>query len=81
MVEFLSKFESRYFKIARVNSIGITKSTNFLLFRTGVRFRCDVEILKLTARALSIYKVDVKSHQISFIISIILVGKQATDFI
>ena len=34
MVEFLRKFEKRSIKIARVNSILITKSINLLKFRT-----------------------------------------------
>ena len=45
MFEFLSKSESRDNKIARVNSIRITKSINLLLFRTGVGIHCDVDIL------------------------------------
>ena len=32
MVEFITKFENRCIKIARVNSILITKYTNLLLF-------------------------------------------------
>ena len=44
MIEFLRKFENRGIKIARVNSIHITKSFNLQLFTLivyGVRVRCD----------------------------------------
>ena len=54
MVEFLRKFESRCIKIARVNSIRITKSINLLLFCTVLEIRGYVDIFKLTARAQSI---------------------------
>ena len=49
------KYESRGDKIARVNSILITKSINFLKFYTVLR---SVVMLtfKLTARAQSIYR-------------------------
>ena len=52
MVEFLRKFENRGIKIARVNSILITKSIDLQLFTlilSGVGVRCDVDIFKLTA--------------------------------
>ena len=45
MIEFLRKFENRGIKIARVNSILITKSINlqFLtLILYGVGVRCDL---------------------------------------
>ena len=45
MVEFLRKFEDRNIKIARVNSILITKSINvqlFTLLLCGVGVRCDL---------------------------------------
>ena len=54
MVEFLRKFENRGIKIARVNSIRITKSIKLLKFYTVPRVRWDFDILKLTARAQSI---------------------------
>ena len=44
MVKFLRKFENRGIKIARVNSILITKSINlqfFTLIMYGVGIRCD----------------------------------------
>ena len=53
---FLRKTESRGNKIARVNWIRITESINLLEFCTGVGvIRCDVDIFKPIARALSIY--------------------------
>ena len=49
MVEFLRRFEDRDIKIDRVNY-------NYLLsFCTLLGVRCDVEIVKLTASAQSIY--------------------------
>ena len=54
MAEFLIKFENRGIKIARVNSILITKFINLQLFT--LRVRCDVGIFKLTASAQSIYR-------------------------
>ena len=54
--KFLRKYESRGNKIARVNSIRITKSINLLQFCTGVGVRRDVDIFKLTARAQLIYR-------------------------
>ena len=57
MVEFLRKFENRDIKIARVNSILITKSINLHLFTLilyDVGLRCDIDIFKLTASAQSI---------------------------
>ena len=54
--EFLSKSESRDNKIARVNSVRITKSINLLSYRAGVQVRFDVGILELTARTQSIYR-------------------------
>ena len=59
IVEFLGIFETRGIKIARVNSIIITKSIDFQLFTLilyGVGIRCDVDIFKLTVRAQSIYR-------------------------
>ena len=48
MVEFFRKSEGRGDKIARVNSIRITKSINLLTFCTALHgVRCDVEIFKL----------------------------------
>ena len=58
MVKFLRKFENRCIKIARVNSILITKSIIFTViyfnFYTVLGVRCDVDIFKLTASAQSI---------------------------
>ena len=51
---FLGKFENRFIKIARVNSIRITKSINLLKFCMELGVRCDVDIFKITARAQSI---------------------------
>ena len=51
------KIEILGIKIARVNSILITKSINLVLFALimyGVEVRCDVDIFKLTASAQSI---------------------------
>ena len=45
MIEFLRKFENRSIKIARVNSIRITKSINVQLFTLilyGFLVRCDL---------------------------------------
>ena len=45
MIEFLRKFENYGFKIARVNSILITKSINlqlFILILYGFVIRCDL---------------------------------------
>ena len=59
MVEFLKKFENCSIKIARVNSILMTKSINLLLFTLildGFGWRCDVDIFKLTASFQSIDK-------------------------
>ena len=56
IVEILRKFKNRGIKIARVNSILITKSINLQLFTLilyGVGVRCDVDIFKLTASAQS----------------------------
>ena len=57
MIEFLRKFENCDIKIARVNSILITKSINLQLFTLiiyGVGVRCVVDIFQLTASAQSI---------------------------
>ena len=59
MIEFLRKFENRSIKIARMNSIHITKSINLQLFNlilcgVGGQVPCDVDIFKLTASAQSI---------------------------
>ena len=51
VIGFISKYASRN-KIA--HSIRITKSLNLLQICTGVRVRCDIDIFKLTVRALSI---------------------------
>ena len=59
MAEFLRKFYNRNIKIARVNSILITKSINLQLFTSilyGVGVRCDVNIFKRTTSAQSIYR-------------------------
>ena len=59
MVEFLIKFENRGIKIYRVNSILITKSIDLLLFTLilySVGVRCDVDIVKLTGSAQSVYR-------------------------
>ena len=56
MVECLRKSESRGDKIARVNSILNSKSINLHEFCTVFGVLCDVDILKLTARAQSIYR-------------------------
>ena len=56
MVEILRKFENRGIKIARVNSILISKSTDLQLFKLilyGVGVRCDVDILTLTTSGLT----------------------------
>ena len=50
--KFIRKSKSRGDKIARVNSICITKSINYFIFILyGVGVRCDVDIFTLTARA------------------------------
>ena len=54
MLVFLGKFENRGIKIARVNSIRITKSMHLLKFCMVLGVCCDVDILKLTARVQSI---------------------------
>ena len=51
---FLGNFENRSIKIARVNSIRITKSINLLKFCMVLGVRCDVDIFQITARAQSI---------------------------
>ena len=58
MIEFLSKFENRSIKFARVNSILITKSINLQLITLilcGAGVRCDIDIFiyKPTASAQS----------------------------
>ena len=53
MLVFPEKFENRGIKIARVNSTHITKNNNTLISFV-VWVRCDVDILKLTARVQSI---------------------------
>ena len=53
-IESLRKFENRGIKIARVNSIRITKSIHLHSFSTVLGVRSDVDILKLTAGAQSI---------------------------
>ena len=56
---FLSKFENRGIKIARVNYYIITQSVNLQLFTLilcGVGVRCEVYIFKQTASAQSIYR-------------------------
>ena len=58
MVEFLRNLENRGIKIARVNSIHITKSMDLQLFTLifcDVGGCCDVDIFKLTGSAQSIY--------------------------
>ena len=56
MLEFLKKFENSGFKIARVNSILITKSTNLLLFYFNFA-RCWGPLWsKAIFRAQSIYR-------------------------
>ena len=57
MVEFLRKSESRIDKIARVNSIRITKSNNLILCRVGVHGKLVIE----NVRAQSIYR-EVQGH-------------------
>ena len=57
MVKFFEKFENRVIKIARVNSILISKSIHLLQFCTVMWVRCDVDIFELTTRAQSINKV------------------------
>ena len=42
--EFLSKSDSRDNKIARINSIRITKFMNLLKFHTGFGVLCNVDI-------------------------------------
>ena len=54
MLVFLGKFENCGIKIARVNSIRITKSINILSFCMVLGVTCDVDIFKLTASAQSI---------------------------
>ena len=54
MLVFLGKFENHGIKIARVNSIRITKSLNLLKFCLVLGVRCDVDIFKITARVQSI---------------------------
>ena len=54
MLVFLGQFENRGIKIARVNSILITKSSNLLEFSMVLGVRCDVDLFKLTVRAQSI---------------------------
>ena len=56
MVQFLRRSESRGIVIAWVNSIRITKSINLLLILFGVGVRCDLDIVKLTARVQSIFR-------------------------
>ena len=56
MVEFLRKSESRGNKIARGDSIRITKIHQFTLILNSVAVRYDVDIFKLTARAQPIYR-------------------------
>ena len=59
MVEFLRNFGNRSIKIARDNSVLITKSINLQLFALifyGVGGSCEVDIFKLTASAESIYR-------------------------
>ena len=51
MVESLRKFENRGIKIARVNSIRITKSIDLLTFCTVLDVRCDVDLFKPAATA------------------------------
>ena len=51
MLLFLRKFENRCIKIARVNSIRITKFINLLKFCMVSGVSCDVDIFKITARA------------------------------
>ena len=45
MIEFLRKFENRGIKIARVNSIPITKLLLFTLISYGVGVRCNQDVL------------------------------------
>ena len=59
IVEFFRKIENRGIKIARLNTILITKSIDLQLFTFilyGVGVRCDVDTFKLTASAQSIYR-------------------------
>ena len=56
IVEFLKKSERRGEKIARVDSICITKSINLQKFCIGVWVRCDVDIIELTGRGHFIYR-------------------------
>ena len=51
MLVFLGKLENRFIKIARVNSIRITKSIKLLSFCMVLEARCDVDIYKITERA------------------------------
>ena len=55
MLVFLIKFQNRGIKIARVNSIRITKSINLLSFCMVLGVRCDVDIFKLIARACAVH--------------------------
>ena len=55
----LKTFKNRFIKIARVNSIFITKSIDLHLLTlicSVLGVRCDVDIFKLTAGAQSIYR-------------------------
>ena len=54
VVEFPRKFENHGIIIARGNLIRITESINLHQVCTVLGVRCDVDILKLTARASSI---------------------------
>ena len=56
MPEFLRKSESHIDKIARINSIRLTKIYKFTLILFGVGVCFDVDVFKLTARAHSIYR-------------------------
>ena len=56
MVKFLRKLQSRGDKIARVTSILIIKINQFTLILYGIDVRCDVDIIKQTARTQSIYR-------------------------
>ena len=53
MGKFLGKFENSGINIARINSICVAKSINLLWFWAVSLVRCDVNIFKLIARALS----------------------------
>ena len=46
MVESLRKFKNRCIKIARVNSIRITKSINLFKFCVVLGVCCDVDVFK-----------------------------------